>query len=81
MDRIVVMGASLGGLHALETVLASLPVGFPLPVVIVQHRKTDTEETLVGLLGQHCALPVSEAEDKVEIRPGQVYRQRSRTRG
>ena len=67
------MGASLGGLRALETVLASLPVGFPLPLVIVQHRKTDAEETLAAILGQQCALPVSEAEDKGEIRPGQVY--------
>ena len=73
MDRIVVMGASLGGLRALETVLAGLPQQFPLPVVIVQHRKTDAEETLVALLEQHCGLPVSEAEDKLEICPGQVY--------
>ncbi len=73
MDRIVVMGASLGGLRALETVLASLPAEFPLPVVIVQHRKTDAEETLVALLKEHCPLPVSEAEDKVEICAGQVY--------
>lgn len=35
---IVVIGSSLGGLEAVSTVLAALPAGFPLPVVIAQHR-------------------------------------------
>ena len=73
MRRIVVIGASLGGLQALETVLASLPEDFPLPIVIVQHRKTDPDETLVALLQEHCALPVREVEDKAEICLGRVY--------
>ena len=73
MNRIVVMGASLGGLRALETVLASLPAEFPLPVAIVQHRRSDAEETLAALLRRQCALPVIEAEDKAEIVAGHVY--------
>ncbi|HBY78776.1 MAG TPA: chemotaxis protein CheB, partial [Cyanobacteria bacterium UBA11148] len=36
--KIVVIGTSLGGLHALEILLSGLPKSLPLPVVIVQHR-------------------------------------------
>ncbi|HXV44145.1 MAG TPA: chemotaxis protein CheB, partial [Anaerolineae bacterium] len=40
--ELVVIGTSLGGLHALETILRGLPREFPLPVVIVQHRSKET---------------------------------------
>jgi len=72
-SQIVVIGASLGGLHALQTVLATLPAGFPLPVAIVQHREKDTDDTLRTLLQGCCSLPVIEPEDKEPILPGHVY--------
>jgi two-component system, chemotaxis family, protein-glutamate methylesterase/glutaminase len=34
---IVAIGASAGGVTALGRVLGGLPVGFPVPVVVVQH--------------------------------------------
>lgn len=71
--ELVVLGASWGGLHAVQVVLGALPKDFPLPVVIVQHRERSADETLVMLLQQKCALPVSEAEDKQPIEPGHVY--------
>lgn len=70
---IVVVGCSLGGLHALQTVLAALPPDFPAAVVTVQHREAGSGETLVELLRSRCALPVAEAEDKQPILPGCVY--------
>ena len=70
--ELVVIGASLGGLQALETLLAGLPQAFPLPVVVVQHRHKDSSD-LVALLQRYSLLPVSEVEDKEEIRPGRVY--------
>lgn len=70
---IVVIGTSLGGLRALETVLGALPADFPLPVAVVQHRQPDSEERLGELLRQRCRCPVTEVEDKEVITPGQVY--------
>ncbi len=70
---IVVVGCSLGGLRALQTVLADLPADFPGTVVIVQHREAGSDETLVELLRQHSRLPVGEPEDKDPILPGRVY--------
>jgi two-component system chemotaxis response regulator CheB len=70
--ELVVIGTSLGGLHALETILRGLPREFPLPVVIVQHRSKETID-LAALLQRYSLLPVREVEDKEEIQPGWVY--------
>ena len=72
MPGIVVIGASLGGLHALEQVLERLPADFPVPILLVQHRAEDAPSLLVGLLRAHSRLEVFEAEDKARLRPGCV---------
>jgi two-component system, chemotaxis family, protein-glutamate methylesterase/glutaminase len=71
--EMVVMGASLGGLEALQWVLTGLPPGFPAAVAIVQHRLADIDSRLVVLLRKHSQLPVSEPEDQESIRTGHVY--------
>jgi two-component system chemotaxis response regulator CheB len=71
--KIVVVGTSLGGLHALQILLPSLPKSFPLPVAIVQHRHKDSNDSLSVFLQGYCALPLTEAEDKEAIVPGRVY--------
>ncbi len=71
--EIVVIGASLGGLHALKVILEAFPVDFELPIVVVQHRTEDNEERLAGLLDKWCALAVRALEDKDPIQPGHIY--------
>jgi two-component system chemotaxis response regulator CheB len=71
--RLIVVGASQGGLSALKTILGSLPLKFALPLVVVQHRSSDSNETLHELLSEVCPLPVFEVEDKDEILAGRVY--------
>ena len=71
--EIVVVGASLGGLHALQTLLAGLPAEFPVPLAVVQHRGSDPDGLLRTALQGHSALPVGEPEDKDAITPGRVY--------
>ncbi len=70
---IVVIGASLGGLQALQVILASLSTGFSSPIAIVQHRKSDAYHTLQEVLQWHSALPVHETEDHQAILSGHVY--------
>lgn len=70
---IVVIGTSTGGLKALQTLLASLPAEFPLPVVVVQHRGKDAESGLCQFLNRGSALPVLEPEDKEPLLGGRVY--------
>ena len=71
--RLVAIGASWGGLHAIEVVLGTLPADFGAPVVIAQHRQADSNEgVLVRLLDARCSLTVREADDKQALRPGVV---------
>lgn len=70
---IVVVGTSLGGLVALETLLEGLPADFPAPIAVVQHRGTQSGSGLQRILQRHAALRVREAQDKDPVRPGRVY--------
>lgn len=70
--RVVVVGASLGGLYALQVLLGGLPSDFEWPITIVQHRHKDSDGTLRAVLQQASALPVYEAEDKCALERG-VY--------
>jgi two-component system, chemotaxis family, protein-glutamate methylesterase/glutaminase len=70
--RVVVIGASAGGLHALRAVLSALPADFAIPIAVIQHRSKDSE-LLCGLLQECTALSVIEVMDKEELRPGWVY--------
>ena len=67
--RLVAVGASAGGLHALRTLVASLPADFEVPVVIVQHRARESE-LLCELLQECTPLPVFEVVDKMDVGPG-----------
>jgi two-component system, chemotaxis family, protein-glutamate methylesterase/glutaminase len=63
----------MGGLLALQTLLAGLPSGLAASLAIVQHRGKDPGQGLAKLLQQSCALPVCEPDDKETIRTGHVY--------
>ena len=72
---VVVIGSSLGGLQAVATLLAALPEGFHLPIVIAQHRATvpPSDGELQEIWQRHTSLVVCDAGDKSAILPGRVY--------
>lgn len=69
----VVVGASAGGLYALMRILQPLPVDYPLPVMIVQHRSKDERDLLEEVLQQKCSIRIKQADEKEKIQPGIVY--------
>jgi two-component system chemotaxis response regulator CheB len=69
--RLVVVGASAGGLHALRTLMSGLPADFEIPIVIVQHRAKESE-LLCELLQECSHMPVQEVVDKMDLSRG-VY--------
>lgn len=72
--ELVVLGCSWGGLNALSEILSDLPPGFPIPMVVAQHRAVDSNDrTLRTLLRQHSRLEIVEPEDKEAIKEGRVY--------
>ena len=68
------MGASWGGLQAVECVLERLPDGFSTPIAIAQHRAVDSGSgALSHVLSLRSGHDVCEAGDKDAIEPGRVY--------
>lgn len=60
----VVLVASLGGMDALSTVLAGLPAWFPVPVVVLQHRRQSfASDALAAVLARRTGLAVRMAEN------------------
>lgn len=57
---VVVLAASMGGVPALSELVAALPVDFPAPVLVVQHR-SPAPDLLADILGRACAMPVLDA--------------------
>ncbi|HEY1043636.1 MAG TPA: chemotaxis protein CheB [Telluria sp.] len=70
---LVAIGASAGGIEAVSQLLRALPASFPLPVVVVLHLPPNRPSLLPELFSRHCALPVTEAQDKQPLRGGTVY--------
>jgi two-component system chemotaxis response regulator CheB len=74
--ELIAIGASWGGLKALETLLGALPDGFRTPIAIAQHRAIDSNSgALSEMLGRRAGrvADVCEPGDKDPIEPGRIY--------
>jgi len=69
----IVLGASAGGLNAMIELFSKLPADLPVPIFVVQHTRPDEESLLAELIGSGTGLNVVEAEDKIEIKPANIY--------
>ncbi|MCA1908572.1 MAG: PAS domain S-box protein [Magnetospirillum sp.] len=72
---VVGIGASAGGLEALDRVFENLPAdqGDGLAYVIVQHLSPDHKSLMVDLLSKRTSLPVRQAEEDMVVEAGTVY--------
>jgi two-component system, chemotaxis family, protein-glutamate methylesterase/glutaminase len=71
--KIVVLGCSTGGPIALQAILSSLPVDFPIPIVVVQHMAVGFTSGFVSWLQDFCALKLKVAVDGERLKAGTVY--------
>jgi two-component system chemotaxis response regulator CheB len=71
--RVVGIAASTGGPAALARILAELPAGYGLPILIVQHIARGFERGLAHWLDQESPLDVRLAAQGEALRPGTVY--------
>ena len=73
--KIVVIGASYGGLYALMDLLGALTTDFPCPIVVVQHRSAEShdESRLGHVLSRYSVLPVRDADHDEEPAASTVY--------
>jgi len=69
----IAIGASAGGLAALQVVIGALPAAFPAATFVVQHLDPRHKSLLAHLLGRHARVAVEEATDHARVRAGVVY--------
>jgi two-component system chemotaxis response regulator CheB len=72
MYELICIGASWGGLRAIETVLNDIPPAVDPPIVVAQHRDAQ-KSALAHVISRHTRRPVVDASDKQSLEPGHVY--------
>ncbi|MEQ1655965.1 MAG: chemotaxis protein CheB, partial [Nitrospira sp.] len=70
---IVGVGASAGGLEAMEEFFRHMPPGSGMAFVVVSHQHAGHVSLLPSLLGKCTAMPVAEATDGMQVQPDRVY--------
>jgi two-component system chemotaxis response regulator CheB len=70
---IVAIGISTGGPAALGAILPTLPAGFPLPVLIVQHMPPLFTRLLAERLNTSCRIPAVEATHNQSVENGKIF--------
>ena len=71
--KAIAIGASTGGLQAIQKIVCNLPSNFPLPIICTVHVGTGILTGLVNWLSSDCPLRVKIAEVGESPAPGTVY--------
>ncbi|MDF1877618.1 hypothetical protein JHD47_07275 [Sulfurimonas sp. SAG-AH-194-L11] len=67
------LGASAGGLSALQEILSNVPVPSHSIYIVVQHLSSDRKSMLPDILSKSTSLDVIEAQEGTELLVGKVY--------
>ncbi len=67
------IGASAGGLEALEQFFRHMPADAGIAFVVVQHLAPDHESALPQLLSKYTSMPVQQVQDGTQVVPDHVY--------
>ncbi|MCG8098830.1 MAG: chemotaxis protein CheR, partial [Candidatus Thiodiazotropha taylori] len=71
--HIVGIGASAGGLEAIEAFFKVMPPDSGVSFVVIQHLSPDHKSLMAELLSKRTRMPVHRAEDGVLVEPNSVY--------
>lgn len=70
---VVCIGASAGGLDALEKFFKACPMDLGAAFVVVQHLSPDHKSMMSTLLARHTNMPVTMVEDDLPLEPNRVF--------
>lgn len=70
---VVGIGASAGGLDAIQNLFDHIPNNTGMAFVIIQHLSPDFKSLMPELLSKHTEMPIYTAEDKQTIKPNCIY--------
>lgn len=71
--RVVVVGASAGGVPSLQALVAGLPADLNAAVFVVLHMSQYSTSNLADILQRHGPLRAVHAQDGEQIRTGRIY--------
>ncbi|HRK36751.1 MAG TPA: CheR family methyltransferase [Burkholderiaceae bacterium] len=71
--HVVAIGASAGGLDALEKLFAALPPDTGAAFVVIQHLSPDHKSMMASLLARHTSMPVVMVEENMPIQANKVF--------
>ncbi|PTV95501.1 two-component system CheB/CheR fusion protein [Rhodobacter aestuarii] len=72
-QAVVAIGASAGGLDALERLFSGLPSDTGAAYVVIQHLSPDHKSIMASLLARHTKMPVVTVEDEMALAPNSVF--------
>ncbi len=70
---IVALGASAGGLEALQGFFDRMPPGSGMAFIVIQHLSPKGKSLLREILQKHTLMKVATAEDRMRVEPNCVY--------
>jgi two-component system CheB/CheR fusion protein len=70
---VVGIGASAGGLEAIQSFFEATPADSGMAFVVIQHLSPDHKSLMVELLSRKTEIPVQRAEDGMTVAPNQIY--------
>ena len=70
---VVGIGASAGGLEALESFFERVPNDSDMAFVVVQHLSPDFKSLMDEILSRRTSLPVCLVQDGVKVEPNRIY--------
>ena len=69
---IIGLGASAGGLEALQQFFGYMPPNSGLSFVVVQHLSPDYKSLMADILGKHTEMSVLQGEQDMPVEPDTV---------
>ena len=70
---IVGIGASAGGLSALEQLFDNMPPTTGMAFVVIQHLSPDFKSLMDDLLARHTSMPIHRVTSGIELRADSIY--------
>jgi two-component system, chemotaxis family, CheB/CheR fusion protein len=67
------VGASAGGLEALERLFRATPADTGVAFVVIQHLSPDFKSLMDELLARHTKMPIYRVEDGMAVRANSIY--------
>lgn len=73
LSKVIGIGASAGGLRALESFFDAAPPDAGFAYIVIQHLSPDFKSLMDDLLSRHTVMPIHRAEENLAIQPDSIY--------